>query len=96
MSNVTHQDIKKISRLARIEISQNDYENVANQVNKIIGWVDQLSEVDTNNVEPMVGVYDAPLRVAKDEIKDGNIEQDVLKNAPDAKYGYFAVPKVIE
>jgi aspartyl-tRNA(Asn)/glutamyl-tRNA(Gln) amidotransferase subunit C len=94
--SVNHEDIKKISRLARIEISKNDFDNVASQVNKIIGWVDSLKEVDTSMVEPMTGVYDTPLRLEADKITDGGIAEDVLKNAPDAKYGYFTVPKVIE
>lgn len=94
--SVNHEDIKKISRLARIEISQGDFDNVATQVNKIIGWVDQLKEVDTALVEPMTSVYDTPLRLEADEITAGGIAEDVLKNAPDAKYGYFTVPKVIE
>ena len=96
MSSVTKEDIKKVARLARIEIAESQHEALAKQVGKIIGWVGQLNEVDTSNVEPMTGVYDLPLRMEKDEIKDGNIADDVLKNAPDAKYGYFTVPKVIE
>jgi aspartyl-tRNA(Asn)/glutamyl-tRNA(Gln) amidotransferase subunit C len=94
--SVNHEDIKKISRLARIEISKNDFDNVASQVNKIIGWVDSLKEVDTSMVEPMTNVHDAPLRLEADQITDGGIADDVLKNAPNAKYGYFTVPKVIE
>lgn len=96
MSNVTKEDIKKVSRLARIEVLEQDRENLAKQVNGIIGWVEKLNEVNTDNVEPLTNVYDAPLRLNKDEVTDGNIAEDVLKNAPDAKYNYFTVPKVIE
>lgn len=96
MSNVTKEDIKKVSRLARIEVPERDRENLAKQVNSIIGWVEKLNEVNTDNVEPLTNVYDTPIRLNKDEITDGNIAEDVLKNAPDAKYNYFTVPKVIE
>jgi len=97
MSNVTKDDIKKISRLARIEVPEENREKLANQVNSIIGWVEKLSEVNTDNVEPLTNVHDMPLPLQKDEITDGNIAADVLKNAKEnAKYEYFAVPKVIE
>lgn len=96
MSNVTSEDIKKISRLARIEIPEESRETLAKQVGGIIGWVEKLSEVNTDNVEPLISVHETPLRLNKDEITDGNITEEVLKNAKDAKYGYFAVPKVIE
>lgn len=96
MANVTKEDIKKISRLARIEIAEENRENLAKQVGSIIGWVEKLNEVNTDNIEPLTSVHNAPLRLNKDEITDGNIAEDVLKNAPNAKYGYFSVPKVIE
>lgn len=96
MSNVTKEDIKKASRLARIEIAEGDREELARQVGSIIGWVENLQEVNTDNVEPLTNIFDEALRLNKDEISDGNIAQEVLKNAKDAKYGYFAVPKVIE
>lgn len=96
MSNVTKEDIKKASRLARIEIAEGDREELARQVGSIIGWVENLKEVNTDNVEPLTNIFDEALRLNKDEISDGNITEEVLKNAKDAKYGYFAVPKVIE
>jgi len=96
MSNVTKEDIKKVSRLARIEVAPEELENLANQVGGIIGWVKKLGEVNTDNVEPLTAVYGESLRLNKDEISDGNIAEDVLKKSKDAKYGYFAVPKVIE
>ncbi len=96
MSNVTKEDIKKASRLARIEIAEGDREELARQVGSIIGWVENLQEVNTDNVEPLTNIFDEALRLNKDEISDGNIAEEVLKNAKDAKYGYFAVPKVIE
>ncbi len=96
MSKVTAEDIKKISRLARIEVAPENRESIAQQVGGIIGWVEKLNEVNTDNVEPLTNVSESFLRLNKDEIADGNIAEDILKNSKDAKYGYFAVPKVIE
>ncbi len=96
MSALSKEDIKKVSRLARIEVSENELDNLSNQVGGIIKWVEQLNKVNTDNVEALNSVSNEPLRLNKDEISDGNLAQDVLKNSKDAKYGYFAVPKVIE
>ncbi len=96
MSNVTSEDIKKVARLARIEVLESERENLAKQVGGIIGWVEKLNEVNTDNVAAITNVCGESLRLNKDEVTDGNIAEDVLKNSKDAKYGYFAVPKVIE
>jgi aspartyl-tRNA(Asn)/glutamyl-tRNA(Gln) amidotransferase subunit C len=96
MPEVTKKDIKKVARLARISVSETESETFATQVGSIINWVEQLNEVDTKNVAALTNVHDMPLRMSKDEVSDGDIAEDVLKNAKDAKYGYFAVPKVIE
>ena len=96
MSNVTKEDIKKISRLAKIEVLEEERENLATQVGGIIGWVEKLNEVNTDNVEPLTSTNEASLFTAKDEISDGDKADDILKNAEHSKYGYFMVPKVIE
>ncbi len=96
MSNVTSENIKKVARLAKIEVLEADRENLAKQVGGIIGWVEQLNEVNTDNVEPLTNIHGESLRLNADVVTDGGIAEDVLKNSKDAKYGYFAVPKVIE
>lgn len=96
MAKVTKEDITKISRLARIEVSDSEKETLATQVGKIINWVEQLNEVNTDNVAPLTNVHEMPMPMNKDVVSDGNIADDVLANAESAKYGYFAVPKVIE
>lgn len=96
MAHVTKEDIKKVSRLARIEVAEDERETLAKQVNGIIGWVEKLNEVNTDGIEPLTNVHETSLRLNKDEVLDGDIAEDVLKNAPNAKYGYFSVPKVIE
>lgn len=95
MSTITKEDIKKISRLARIEVKEDEYEELSSKLTKITSWVEVLNEVDTSNVEPMVNVFDTPLVLHEDKISDGDIADDILKNSKDAKYGYFTTPKVI-
>jgi aspartyl-tRNA(Asn)/glutamyl-tRNA(Gln) amidotransferase subunit C len=66
MSKVTKEDIKKVSRLARIEVSEEKREVLASQVGGIINWVEKLNEVNTDNVEPLTDLYNEPLRLNKD------------------------------
>lgn len=94
--SVTENDIKKVAKLARIEIAEEKRAQLASQVGGIISWVEKLGEVDTDNVLALTNVHEASLRMSKDEVTDGNIADAVLKNSKDAKYGYFTVPKVIE
>ncbi len=96
MSTVTNEDIKKASHLARIEVLEIEREKLAQQVSGIISWVEKLNEVNTDNVLPLINVSNNFLTLNKDEVLETNLSQDVLKNAKNAKYGYFAVPKVIE
>ncbi len=96
MSQVTEKDIKKVAHLARISISETECKTLTQQVGGIINWVATLNEVNTDNVEPLTNVHEMSLRLMPDEVNDGNIAEDVLQNAKNAKYGYFAVPKVIE
>lgn len=95
MAKITQKDIEKISRLAQIEIKDGK-EILATQIENVINWIEKLNEVNTDNIEPMINVHNEPLHLNADEVSDGNIADDVLKNAPKQIYGYFAVPKVIE
>ncbi len=95
MAKITQKDIEKISRLAQIEI-KDDKEILATQIENVINWIEKLNEVNTDNIEPMINVHNEPLHLNADEVSDGNIADNVLKNAPKQIYGYFAVPKVIE
>jgi aspartyl-tRNA(Asn)/glutamyl-tRNA(Gln) amidotransferase subunit C len=96
MSDISEKDFKKISRLARIEVPEENRETLAKEVSSIIAWVEKLNEVNVTNIEPLTNVHEMSLRLNQDEISDGNLAEDVLKNAKNAKYGYYAVPKVIE
>ena len=88
--------VRHIAKLARIAMSDEEIERLVPELNNILGWVEQLGEVDTDGVEPLTAVIDNHLRLRDDVVNDGNIRSDVLKNAPDAQHGFFAVPKVIE
>jgi aspartyl-tRNA(Asn)/glutamyl-tRNA(Gln) amidotransferase subunit C len=77
-------------------MSDAEVEAMVPEFNNILGWVEQLGEVDTDGVEPLTAVIDNHLRLRDDVVNDGNIRSEILKNAPDAQHGFFAVPKVIE
>ena len=88
--------VRHIAKLARLQMSDAEVEALVPELNNILGWVEQLGEVDTDGVEPLATVIDQKLRLRDDRIDDGNVRADVLSNAPDAQHGFFAVPKVIE
>ncbi len=96
MSNIDKATVAKIARLARIKIDEEKLEPMAGELNNILGWVEQLAEVNTDNIEPMSSVVDAKLRWREDTVNDGDKADSVLKNAPNAEFGFYAVPKVIE
>jgi aspartyl-tRNA(Asn)/glutamyl-tRNA(Gln) amidotransferase subunit C len=88
--------VKKIASLARIAMTDQEAEALAPELNNILGWIEQLGEVDTANVEPMTAVIHNTLRLREDIVTDGNVRDRVLANAPQAEHGFFTVPKVIE
>ncbi|GAA4763723.1 Asp-tRNA(Asn)/Glu-tRNA(Gln) amidotransferase subunit GatC [Stakelama sediminis] len=88
--------VERIANLARIALSDEEIERLAPELDNILGWVEQLGEVDTSNVEPMTAVIPNKLRLRDDIVTEGNQRDAVLANAPQAEHGFFAVPKVIE
>jgi aspartyl-tRNA(Asn)/glutamyl-tRNA(Gln) amidotransferase subunit C len=88
--------VRHIAKLARIAASDAEIEALVPELNNILGWVEQLQEVDVSGVEPMTAVIPNALRLREDAVTDGGIRDKVLKNAPLAEHGFFAVPKVIE
>ena len=93
---VSHEQVRHIAKLARIAMSDEELDRLLPELNNILGWVEQLGEVDTDGVEPLATVIDQKLRLRDDVVTDGEIRDQVLANAPDAQHGFFAVPKVIE
>ncbi|HYI42977.1 MAG TPA: Asp-tRNA(Asn)/Glu-tRNA(Gln) amidotransferase subunit GatC [Sphingomicrobium sp.] len=94
--SVNTDQVRHIARLARIKMSDAEIEALAPELNNILGWIEQLSEVDTDGVEPLIAVIDNKLRLRDDVVSDGDCRDEVLANAPGAEHGFFAVPKVIE
>ena len=93
---VSTEQVRHIAKLARIAMSEEEIERLAPELNNILGWVEQLQEVDVSGIEPMTAVIPNALRLRDDVVTDGGIRDDVLANAPAAEHGFFAVPKVIE
>lgn len=90
------QTVTKIAFLSRLKIDDDKVESTLQEFNGILRWVDQLKEVNTDGVEPLVSVNQNSITMRKDEVTEGNQSQAVLANAPMKEYGYFAVPKVVE
>ena len=88
--------VAKIASLARIRMSDEEVEAMVPELNQILGWVEQLGEVDVAGVEPMTAVIPNRLRLRDDVVTDGGIRDKVLANAPAPEHGFFGVPKVIE
>jgi aspartyl-tRNA(Asn)/glutamyl-tRNA(Gln) amidotransferase subunit C len=94
--SVSPEQVRHIANLARIAMSEEEIERLVPEINNILGWVEQLGEVDTDGVEPLTAVIEQKLRLRDDKVTDGDCRDEVLSNAPDAEHGFFAVPKVIE
>lgn len=87
---------QKVAQLSRIRLEDGEVDKYTGELNNILQWIEMLGEVDAKDVEPLSNVAHIDLKLRKDEVTDGNIQQDVLKNAPESLQGYFVVPKVIE
>jgi aspartyl-tRNA(Asn)/glutamyl-tRNA(Gln) amidotransferase subunit C len=93
--------VRKIASLARISVSDAQVDAMVPELNNILGWIEQLGEVDTSSVQPMTAVIPNTLRlrddmVNADPLSGGNMRDAILANAPAAEHGFFGVPKVIE
>ncbi len=94
--SVTKDDVRKVARLSRIEVEEGRLETLAGELNGILGWIDQLNEVDIEGVEPMTSVVETSLPMRADKITDGDKPEQVLANAPKSDDGFFVVPKAVE
>ena len=86
----------KVAKLARIRVEDDALPALAQEFNDILGFIEQLNEVDVDGIEPMTSVTPMRLKRRKDAVTDGGMVDKVLSNAPDAREGFFAVPKVVE
>jgi aspartyl-tRNA(Asn)/glutamyl-tRNA(Gln) amidotransferase subunit C len=87
---------RKVAKLSRIRVEEADLPALAHKLSGILGFMEQLAEVDVTGVEPMVSVTPMRLKRREDGVTDGGIPGAVLANAPEAREGFFAVPKVVE
>ena len=88
--------VKHISKLARISLDQKKVDNLSKDLTSIIKFIEKLNKLNTDKVEPLTSIINASLKSRKDEVKDGKIRDQILKNSPEKNDEFFVVPKVIE
>jgi aspartyl-tRNA(Asn)/glutamyl-tRNA(Gln) amidotransferase subunit C len=88
--------VRRIAHLARIAVADDEVEHLREELNAILAFVEQLSEVDVEGVEPMTSVIPMEMKKRPDVVTDGAIPEDIIKNAPAAEDHFFVVPKVVE
>jgi len=93
---VDPETVRHVARLARVRIEPEQQQALATELSNILRWVEQLNELDTEGVEPMTSVAEMRLKMRPDEVTDGNRRADILANAPEAKHGFFVVPRVVD
>ncbi len=96
MSEIDLETARKVAHLARIAVPEDHLPALAQDLSHMLTFMEQLTEVDVDGVEPMTSVTPMRLKRRKDGVTDGNMPARVLANAPDAREGFFAVPKVVE
>ncbi|MET3792678.1 Asp-tRNA(Asn)/Glu-tRNA(Gln) amidotransferase subunit GatC [Aquamicrobium terrae] len=94
--SVDLQTVKRVARLARIAVSEEEAAAMTGKLNSILGFVEQLGEVDVTGVEPMTSVIPMEMKKRGDEVTDGNKAADIVANAPATEENFFLVPKVVE
>lgn len=94
--SVDKETTRRVAHLARISVEEAELEPLSKELTAILAFAEQLAEVDVEGVEPMTSVTPMALKRRADEVTDGDIQNKVLANAPDAREGFFAVPKVVE
>ncbi len=94
--SIDTETVRKVARLARIAVRDDELAPLADELGAILGWVEQLQAVDVEGVEPMTSVTPMKLKRRPDEVTDGERQGDILANAPDAREGFFVVPRVVE
>ena len=95
-SGVTAETVKKIARLSSLHVEKDRLAFLADEMNGLLAWIEQLGEVDVTGVEPMTSAVDMAAPLRKDEVTDGGVRDKVLANAPKTEAGYFVVPRSVE
>ena len=94
--SVDSEIVRRIAHLARIAVAEEEMEHLKGELNAILNWVEQLGQVDVEGVEPMTSVTPMKMKMRADEVTDGGIPEDIVKNAPASEDNFFLVPKVVE
>ncbi len=88
--------VRRIASLARIRVEEDEVARLQSELNGILGWIEQLNEVNVDGIAPLAGGAQMALRLREDAVTDGNYPEKILANAPDREGNFFAVPKVVE
>jgi aspartyl-tRNA(Asn)/glutamyl-tRNA(Gln) amidotransferase subunit C len=94
--SLDHATVRRIASLARIRVEEHEVENLCHELNGILGWIEQLNEVDVTGVAPLTGAVNMAMAMRPDVVTDGGYQDQVLANAPERIGDFFAVPKVVE
>ncbi|EJF85954.1 Asp-tRNA(Asn)/Glu-tRNA(Gln) amidotransferase subunit GatC [Candidatus Bartonella washoeensis] len=94
--SVDQETVKRVAHLARIAVQDDEAERMTKELNVILGFVEQLNEVDVSGVDPLTSVTPMTLRMREDRVTDGNKVADIVANAPVTEENFFLIPKVVE
>ena len=94
--SIDNSTVKKVAKLARLKVDAKEEQNLKNELNDILEWVDKLQKVDTENIDPMLSVSNEPMPMREDMVTSKLDNKQILSNAPEKKAGFFVVPKVVE
>ena len=94
--SIDNSTVKKVAKLARLKVDAKEEQNLKNELNNILEWVDKLQKVNTENIDPMLSVSNEPMPMREDMVTSKLDNNQILSNAPEKKAGFFVVPKVVE
>ena len=94
--SIDNSTVKKVAKLARIEINEEEETTLIAELNNILGWVDELKQVNTDSVEPMLSVFNESMQMREDKAESNFDNNQILDNSPESNAGFFVVPKVVE
>ena len=94
--SVDQATVKRVARLARLKVKEEDVPRLAGELNSILGWIEQLNEVDVSKVEPLTSVVTMSMKMRDDVVTDGHYPAKIVGNAPAQEDAFFMVPKVVE
>ena len=94
--SIDNSTVKKVAKLARIEINEEEETTLITELNNILGWVDELKQVNTDSVEPMLSVFNESMQMREDKAESNFDNNQILVNSPESNADFFVVPKVVE